>query len=82
MAASFLKLAAMPFFVFVILQGLGVGNPHLLIAVLFAGSSVAPSSYVLARQLGGDANLMAGVVSATTLAAMASLPVLISLLGR
>ncbi len=81
-AASFLKLAAMPFFVFVILQGLGVGNPHLLIAVLFAGSSVAPSSYVLARQLGGDATLMAGIVTATTLAAMASLPVLISLVGR
>jgi predicted permease len=80
--ASALKLVAMPFFVFILLDGLGVGNPHLLIAVLFAGSSVAPSSYVLARQLGGDATLMAGIVTATTLAAMATLPILILLVGQ
>ena len=76
-----LKLAVMPFAVFVLLKGLGVGNPYMLIAVLFAGSSVAPSSYILARQLGGDSTLMAGIVTATTLAAMATLPILILLVG-
>jgi len=79
--ASVLKLVAMPLFVFILLGALDVGNPHLLIAVLFAGSSVAPSPYVLASQLGGHATVMAGNVTATTLAAMATLPVLILLAG-
>ena len=70
------KIAVMPFVSFVLLTTLGVENPHLLIAVLFAGSSVAPSSYILARQLGGAAVLMAGFVTATTLVAMATLPAL------
>jgi malonate transporter len=76
-----LKLAVMPVAVFILLKDLGVGNPQMLIAVLFAGSSVAPSAYILARQLGGDATLMAGIVTATTLAAMATLPILIFLVG-
>jgi hypothetical protein len=34
----------------------------------------APAAYVLARELGGDAPLMAGLVTATTLIALVTIP--------
>ncbi|MGF1455107.1 MAG: AEC family transporter [Alphaproteobacteria bacterium] len=40
----------------------------------------ATSSYVLARQLGGDATLMAGLVTASTLGALVTMPVMFWLL--
>ncbi|ABC33277.1 predicted Permease [Hahella chejuensis KCTC 2396] len=40
----------------------------------------ATASYILARQLGGDAPLMAGIISAQTLMAMLTMPLALSLL--
>ena len=50
------------------------------VAVLLAALPTATSAYILARQLGGDAPLMAGIISGQTLLAMVSIPVLLSLL--
>lgn len=47
----------------------------LLVGLLLMSVSTAPSSYILARQLGGDADLMAGMVAIQTLVSMISLPV-------
>jgi hypothetical protein len=44
-------------------------------------SPVATSAYILARQLGGDAGLMANIITVTTLASLVTLP-LIALAGR
>jgi predicted permease len=46
----------------------------LLIGLLLMAVSTAPSSYILAKQLGGDAELMAGLVATQTLFSMMSLP--------
>jgi malonate transporter and related proteins len=50
--------------------------PPLLIAVCVGVASMpsAPASYVLAREMGGDAPLMAGIVTATTLLALITIP--------
>jgi predicted permease len=49
--------------------------------VLFFALPTAPTAYALTRQLGGDATLMAGVITLQTLVAAFTLPVVISLLG-
>jgi hypothetical protein len=51
------------------------------VALLFLASPTATSSYILARQLGGDAKLMAGILTAQTGAAMVTLPVVLTLAG-
>jgi malonate transporter and related proteins len=53
-----------------------LGLPPLLLAVAVGVSSMpsAPASYVLAREMGGDAPLMAGIVTATTLLALITIP--------
>jgi len=48
--------------------------------VILGSLPTATASYILARQLGGDAPLMAGMISAQTLLAMISMPVVIPLL--
>jgi predicted permease len=42
---------------------------------------ISASAYVLARLLGGDAPLVAGVLTATTLSAFITLPILILVLS-
>jgi malonate transporter and related proteins len=53
-----------------------MGLPPLFIAVVVGLASMpsAPASYVLAREMGGDAPLMAGIVTATTLLALITIP--------
>jgi malonate transporter and related proteins len=48
-------------------------------AVLFTAVPVSASAYVLARQLGGDAPLMAGLITLTTLAAFITMPITVAL---
>ncbi|WP_181824547.1 AEC family transporter [Phaeobacter gallaeciensis] len=52
----------------------------LIIAVIYAMSPTAASSYTLARQLGGDAPMMAAIVTLQTLAAVATIPLTLYLL--
>jgi len=49
------------------------------VAVLLAALPTATSAYILARQLGGDAPLMAGIISGQTLLAMVTIPLMLSL---
>ncbi|MEQ9814285.1 MAG: AEC family transporter [Azospirillaceae bacterium] len=58
---------------------LGVEGAALTVAVLYNGLPTSASSYVLARQMGGDATLMAGIITMTTLAGILSLPIMLSL---
>lgn len=53
-----------------------LGLPPLLLAVAigFASMPSAPASYVLAREMGGDAPLMAGIVTVTTILALITIP--------
>ena len=49
-------------------------------AVLFTAAPISASSYVLARQLGGDAPMIAGLITMTTIAAIATMPLVLALL--
>lgn len=75
------KLALTPAIAAVILWAFGVEGLTASVALLFLASPTATSSYILARQLGGDAVLMAGILTAQTGAAMITLPVVLTLAG-
>ncbi|RAU23220.1 AEC family transporter [Paramagnetospirillum kuznetsovii] len=76
-----LKMALLP----LVVWGLGVtadlGGIPLAICILYTGLPAAPASYVLARQMGGDAPLVATMLSVQTLAAALILPAWIWLVG-
>ena len=72
--SSLVKLVLMPALVLVLAWLLGLDPVSQDVALLYAALPTATSAYILARQLGGDAELMAGLITAQTLAAMISLP--------
>lgn len=79
--AMILKLAIMPLIVAAGATALGVTGPAQIAALICAAVPGAPSSYILARQLGGDAPLMANITTAQTLAAMLTMPIILWVLA-
>ena len=81
--ASVAKFVVMPLTTVGTCLMLGVDGRAMTVAVLFQALPTASSSYMLARQLGGDAPMMAAIIALQTLLAMAVLPlVMIALLAR
>jgi malonate transporter and related proteins len=76
--ATVAKFALMPLVTAAIYLWFGLDARSTTIAVLFQALPTASSSYIMARQLGGDANLMAGIITFQT--ALAALTVLVALL--
>ena len=76
-----IKLIALPAVTFLACKVFAVGGLTATICVMYASLPGSASAYVMARQMGGDAKLMAGIITATTLAAMAAMPVAILVLG-
>lgn len=70
------KMIVLPALVAALAWSLGVRGLPFAVCVLYGGLPVAPNAYVLARQLGGDARLMATIITLTTLAAAGTLTVL------
>jgi len=68
------KLVVLPLLTGGLAFAFGLRNVELAVTVMYAGLPVAPNAYVLARQMGGDARLMAAMISLTTLLAGATLP--------
>jgi predicted permease len=75
-----IKLAVMPAFMWAVSQVLGLNHAATAIAVLFAALPGSPTSYILARQLGGDSLLMANIVTAQVVFSLVTLPVVMTLL--
>lgn len=80
MVSSVLKLVAFPLMTVGLARFFGLEGMLVNVAVLLATLPTATSAYILARQLGGDAPLMAGIISGQTLLAMISVPLMLSLL--
>ena len=77
---SLYRLVLMPVIFFCALTLAGVTGHVRTVAVLCGAVPTAASAYVLARKLGGNAPLMAGMITAQTLAAAVTLPVVVYLL--
>ena len=75
-----LKLLAVPLLAFGVAFALGLDATSSAILVIFAALPTSPSAYILARELGGNAELMAGMITGQTLLALVTLPLVLSLL--
>lgn len=77
---SLLRLCAMPLLAWAVAYALQLPAMETSVLVLFFALPTAPTAYVLTRQLGGDSQLMAGIITLQTLLAAASLPLLLAVL--
>jgi len=76
---AFVKLLLLPLIVLFACRLMKVEPFAAAIAVLFAALPPSPASYVIARRMGGDASLMAGLITWITLAAAVTLPLVLTL---
>ncbi|MNT83778.1 Membrane transport protein [compost metagenome] len=58
---------------------LGLSGQAAIVAILFQALPTASSSYVMARQMGGNAPLMANIIALQTVLAALTLPLMLSL---
>ncbi|WP_147819104.1 AEC family transporter [Salidesulfovibrio onnuriiensis] len=79
--SSAAHLVLLPLLAVLFCSMLGAGNEATLAAVIFTAIPVSVSSFILARQMGGDHQLMAQIITAQTVLSVVTLPVLLLLLG-
>lgn len=77
--AVILKLAAMPLLTLGIGHLMGLSGTAMAVSVIAASVPTATGSYILARQMGGNAPLMAEITTLQTLAALLTLPFFLAL---
>ncbi|MDR6871910.1 putative permease [Bosea sp. BE125] len=75
-----LKLVVMPVLAWTLARQLGVSGPALTMTVVAAAVPTATAAYFLARDLGGDAPLMAEITTMQTLLALGTLPLAVLIL--
>jgi predicted permease len=76
---SVVKLLVLPLLMWGYCRALGGDELAQGLALTCGSAPGAAASYVLARQMGGDAPLMAGIVAFTTVAALVTLPLVLGL---
>jgi malonate transporter and related proteins len=80
--ANGLKLVAMPVLAGLIGQKLGLSGINLAVPIVCASVPTAAAAYILARQNGGDAPLMASIVTAQTILAAVTMPLMLFMFAR
>jgi malonate transporter and related proteins len=73
-----LKLAVMPAIALALALWFGVSGTGLVIVAVCSAVPTAPSAYVLARQMGGDAPLLAQIITLQTILAAITMPIAIA----
>lgn len=75
--SSFCKLLMLPCITGILCLLLGVSGTALAICLIFTAIPVSVSSYILARVLGGDHDLMAAIITAQTLLSAFTVPLVL-----
>lgn len=78
--SAVLKLALMPAMAVGLAVMFGLSGTALAVVVICSSVPTASGGYVLARQMGGDAPLIAEMITVQTLIAMVSMPIALALL--
>jgi len=73
-----LKLTVMPALAIAFGVWFGVTGTGLVIVAVCSAVPTAPSAYVLARQMGGDAPLLAQIITLQTILAAITMPIAIA----
>lgn len=79
-SASILKLLVMPIVMFIIASFFNLEKLLMFLVLIFASMPTAPSSFILAKQLGGDSKLMASIITLQTLLSLFSVSMLLWLM--
>lgn len=79
--ASAMKLAVYPLMLFGAARLWGLGPLETKVLVLWGTMPAASTSYILARQMGGDAPLAAAIVTVSTILAFVTVPIFMLLAG-
>lgn len=77
--SSLYKLCLMPLFALGFCAFFALNSLSTSVVLLFATLPTATSSYILARQLGGDAPMMSAIITGQTLLSMISMPLMLIL---
>lgn len=80
-SVSAVKLIVLPLLMWSFCRLLGGDATAQGIALICGSAPGAAASYVLARQMGGDARLMAGIVAFTTAASLITIPTILAAFG-
>ena len=75
LVATVLKLLLMPAMAIAAGKVLGLDAVSLAVVACCAAVPAAPNAYLLARQMGGDAELMAQILTLQTLLAAVTMPI-------
>jgi len=78
-AAALIKLAIMPAILWSAATAAGAGPLGAAVAAGLGATPSAAAGYTLAREMGGDAQLMAAIITATTLLSFITMPIVIGL---
>jgi malonate transporter and related proteins len=74
-----LRLAVMPAVAAGMSYAIGLSDTSFEVAMVCVAAPVATSAYILSRQLGGDATLMANIITLTTLLSLLTIPITLML---
>lgn len=74
-----LKLIVLPLIVAVLAPAMGISGVAYGVALIVASVPTASTAYILARQMGGNAELMAEITTLQTIAAVLTMPLILSL---
>ncbi|MGO4223520.1 AEC family transporter [Lysobacter sp. TAF61] len=77
--SSGLKLLVMPAITLALLKFQGVAGVSGNVALLYAAAPCAGNAYILARQMGGDAEAMASIITWTTVGSVVTITLILSL---
>jgi malonate transporter len=76
MISGVIKLCILPMIAFIILSMFGITGIPKAIGVLYSGLPCASTAYILSKQLGGDADLMASIITVTTIMSVFTLSII------
>ncbi|WP_119274296.1 AEC family transporter [Taklimakanibacter deserti] len=79
--ATVLKLLLLPLLMYLTLSLFGVGGTPAAVAILCAAVPTGSGAYVLARQMGGDAPLVANILTLQVICAALTIPLILILLA-
>jgi len=80
MISCILKLLMLPALMWTAAHVMHISPMGTSVAVLFAALPGAPTSFILARQYGGDSRLMANIITVQVLISMITLPVIMAMI--
>lgn len=78
--SSLIKLLVMPFAAYFALNWIGLSKESVAVFIIFAALPTAASAFLLAKQLGGNAPLMAAIITGQTLLSLVTLPIVLGVM--